>query len=186
MVRASFVHAGDDDARETLTRSSTRSHSHLAACRPSCCSYAAHGKSPKRARRSVSPRPRRCSSPLFALWPHRNPHNRKSPILCLMLQSANYPSQSHILIAVSQTSNTPLHTDLDIVAEHDPRAPNSASRFHHTHPSAGQRPQERYIRPLAPREKAKKWFPCSHPLKEWSQPDQEKTFEEEKHSQPLI
>jgi large subunit ribosomal protein L34 len=55
------------------------SHTYRSLSRPSCCSYAVHGISPKPGRRSISPRPRRCSSRLFALWPHRNPHNRMSP-----------------------------------------------------------------------------------------------------------
>jgi hypothetical protein len=99
---------------------------------------------------------------------------------------ANHLLQSHILIAVIETPYTSHHSNLDTITQHHPRASNSASRLHHTHPSAGQRPQERHIRPLAPREKAKKWFPCPYSFKKWSQLDQEKTSEEEIHPQSLI
>jgi hypothetical protein len=99
---------------------------------------------------------------------------------------ANHLPQSHILIAVIQTPNTSHHPHLDTITQHHPRAANSASRLYHTHPSAGQRPQERHIRPLASREKAQKWFPRPHSLKKRSQLDQEKTFEEEIYPQSLI
>jgi hypothetical protein len=105
--------------------------------------------------------------------------------------AASQPAQSHVSHRVPPSTHPlTIHCSrtfsLLSPTQHHSRAANSASRLYHTHPSAGQRPQERHIRPLASREKAQKWLSRPYPLKKRSQLDQEKTFEEEIYPQSLI
>jgi hypothetical protein len=178
----------DDAARGRATRrSSTSSHTHTAVCRarhavPTL--HTAYRPSPPIAQSRLdhvaapvdsSPSGRIATRTIACLSPCASVHT-----------STNHPSQSHILVAITQTSYTSQYPHLDTITQHHSRAANSASRLYHTHPSAGQRPQERHIRPLASREKAQKWLSRPYPLKKRSQLDQEKTFEEEIYPQSLI